>query len=70
MNYKTIYSFEVFNTVNEGKQVFVLDRQNKSVALINDMDVQSAVKIVNAENKASRYEFWICEFEESEEIEE
>lgn len=68
MNYKTIYSFEVFGKVNEGYQVFVLDRQNKSVALINDMDVQSAVKIVNAQNKASRYEFWICE--ESEEIEE
>ena len=68
MNYKTIYSFEVFGKVNEGYQVFVLDRQNKSVALINDMDVRSAVKIVNAENKASRYEFWICK--ESEEIEE
>ena len=63
--YNTIYSFEVFGRIKEGEQVFVLDRQNKSVALINDMDVTSAVSIVNADNRSKRYEFWVCE--ESEE---
>ena len=66
--YNPIYSFEVFDKINEGKKVWVTDRHNKSVALINDMDVNSAVKIVNAENKSKRYEFFTCE--ESEETEE
>ena len=47
--------------------MYVLDRQNKSVALLNDMDAQSAVQIANAESKARRYEFWIEEREEAEE---
>lgn len=58
--YNIIYSFEVFDHINDGKQVYVLDRQNKSVALVNDMDTQSAVKIVN-DSKTKRFEFWICE---------
>ena len=63
--YNSIYSFEVFGRIKDGEQVFVLARQNKSVALVNDMDVNSAVSIVNADNKSKRYEFWVCE--ESEE---
>lgn len=56
--YKTIFTFEVFEKINDGEQVYVLDRQNKSVALLNDMDAQSAVKIVNEKSKEGRYEFW------------
>ena len=66
--YNTIYSFKVFDKINEGKQVFMLDRQNQSVALLNDMDTESAVKVVNSENNENRYQFWICE--ESEETKE
>lgn len=66
--YKTVYSFEVFDKINEGNKVWVTDRHNKSVALINDMDVKSAVQIVHAENRSTRYEFFI--YEESEETEE
>lgn len=58
--YNTIYSFEVFDKIGVGERVWVTDRQNKSVALINDMDVKSAVQIVNAENRSRRYEFWTC----------
>lgn len=65
--YKNVYSFEVFEKINAGYDVWVTDRQNKSVALLNDMDAQSAVKIVNADNSERRYEFWISEgAEESE----
>lgn len=64
-NYNTIYAWKVFDKINEGKQVFMLDRQNQSVALLNDMDTESAVKIVNSEDNENRYQFWICE--ESEE---
>lgn len=67
MIYKTIYSFEAFKKINEGKQVYVLDRQNKSVALLNEMDAKSAVNIVNS-TKGNRFEFWYTE--ESEESEE
>ena len=66
--YKSIYRWKVFENINDGKQVFMLDRQNQSVALINDMDVQSAVKIVDGKDNENRYDFWICE--EAEEAEE
>ena len=59
--YKQIYQFEVVDKISSGKQVYVLDRHNKSVALLNEMDMKSAVKIVNAENKDRRYDYWICE---------
>lgn len=64
MKYKIIYSFEVFDKIGEGKQVYVLDRQNKSVTLINEMDANSAVKIVYTE-KSNRFEFWIEETTEA-----
>lgn len=66
-NYENVYSFNVFDKISEGKKVFVTDRHNKSVALLNDMDVQSAIKIVNAKS-GGRYDFWI--YEESEVTEE
>lgn len=66
--YKTVYSFEVFDKINKGEQVWVTDRHNKSVALLNDMDAQSAVQIVNATSNENRYDFWTCK--ESEETEE
>lgn len=61
VTYKNIYSFDVLGKIKDGNQVYVLDRQNQSVALLNDMDVQSAVKIVNAENRTGRFDFWIVE---------
>ena len=63
--YRTIYSFKVFEEINNGKQVFVLDRQNNSVTCVNDLNVNSALKVVNADDNENRYAFWICE--ESEE---
>ena len=67
MNYKTIYNFEVCDKIAAGANVWVTDRQNKSVALLNDMDAQSAIQIVNEKDKARRYEFWIESAEETEE---
>lgn len=57
--YKIIYSYEVFRKIGEGEQVYVLDRQSKSVALINDMSVREAISIMNGDTQ--RYEFWISE---------
>ena len=65
--YNTIYRFEVLEKITAGERVWVTDRQNKSVALLNDMDVASAVKIVNTENKTRRYEFWVESVEDIEE---
>lgn len=66
MEYKSIYSFQVFEKISEGNQVYVLDKQNKSVALVNDMDVQSAVRLTKASDDKKRFDFWICEETEEE----
>ena len=59
--YKTISAWRVLDEINNGEQVFMLDRQNNSVVLVNDLNVHSALKATNADDKENRYEFWICE---------
>ena len=68
--YKEVYKWNVIDEIGKGKQVYMLDRQNQSVALINDMDAQSAIKIVNCKDNENRYDFWICEETEVVESEE
>ena len=58
--YETIYSWNVFDEIARGKNVYMLDRQNQSVALVNDMDAQSAISVVHSKNTDKRYDFWIC----------
>lgn len=68
--YKTISAWRVLDEIENGKQVFMLDRQNNSVALVNDLNVNSAVKVLNSDDKENRYAFWICEESEETESEE
>ena len=66
--YERVYKWKVLDEIGGGKQVFMLDRQNQSVALMNDMDAQSAIKIANCVDDENRYDFWSCK--ESEEAKE
>ena len=61
VTYNSIYSFDVFSRIDDGYQVYMLDRQDNSVTLVNDLNAQMAINIVNANNRARRYEFWVCE---------
>lgn len=59
--YKVINAWYVIDEIKKGNKVYMLDRQNQSVALINDMDAQSAISIIEAKDEAKRYSFWTCE---------
>ena len=59
--YKTIYSFDVFNKIEEGHKVYALDRKDRKIHTVNWMDVEDYIKLVNGEN--NRCEFWIEEEE-------
>lgn len=67
VTYKKVYNWKVFDEIEDGKRVYMLDRQNQSVALLNDMDAQSAVKVVNSTDDENRYDFWTCVESEEEE---
>lgn len=67
MNYRDIYAFWVIDEVKKGKTVYVLDMQEKTVGIINNMTVDKAIAVLNsAEENSNRYVFWVEETEEEE----
>ena len=60
MIYKTIYSFSVLDEIEKGNTVYCLDRKNKSVHIINDVCVETALSLLRdaKEDKTERFEFW------------
>ena len=62
--YEEVYSWNAFNEVKDGKQVYALDKKTKEVLYVNGITVFELSEIINSEEK-DRYEFWM---EESEEI--
>ena len=68
MEYKKVSAFWVFDEIEKGKEVFVLDRSTRAVESVNDMTVGRAVGLVEdaKESKNDRYEFWYAEFAEKE----
>lgn len=58
MSYKEIYSFNVIDAVQEGEQVYVLDRKTKEVIYVNGMEVFDLCEILKSTEK-KRYEFWV-----------
>ena len=68
--YETIYSFEVLETIQEGKLVYLLDRYEQIVMCVNDITVDKLAEVLkNSKTEKKRYEFWIEEVEETEESE-
>jgi hypothetical protein len=66
MKYRDFFAYWVMDEVKNGNTVYVLDRQTKTVEVVNEMTVDKAMAVINsAEADAKRYEFW-CEEEENE----
>ena len=64
MEYKVIYSFEVFDKVKEGKNVGLTDRQKGVVRSVNDMTVSELAEVLMDFETKGRYEFWVEEEQE------
>ena len=69
MEYKVIYSFEVFDKVKEGKNVGLTDRQKGVVRSVNDMTVSELAEVLMDFETKGRYEFWVEEEQEETENE-
>lgn len=57
--YKTVYSFDVLEKIKGGYKVWMNDRQEKEVSLVNTMDVEDFIAVLNDDAKSGRYDFWI-----------
>ena len=67
MKYRDFYAFWAIDEVKKGNTVYVLDRQTKTVEVLNEMTVDKAMAVINsAEEDSKRYEFWVEETEENE----
>lgn len=67
MKFRDVYSFLAIDEVKDGKTVFVLDKEMRTVAVVNDMKVGEAVSLIQStDNFPGRFEFWV---EEEEEVE-
>ena len=58
MTYKSVYSFNVIDEVEEGTIVYCLDRQEKEVLTINDLHFGFALGVIQDAKNNDRYEFW------------
>lgn len=69
MKYRECSAYWVTDEVKKGKTVYVLDRQAKTVEVVNEMTFDKAMAVIDsAEADSGRYEFWY-EVEETEETE-
>ena len=65
--YTKVYAFEVMLKIDEGRTVYMLDREHNQVYCFNDISVQRAMSILHQIDNAGRYDFWYTEIEEVEE---
>lgn len=68
MKYISIYSWEVFDRIEEGKTVHMLDKESVVVLDVNNMSVCNALKWISiAKEDIGRFEFWYVEEQEDKE---
>lgn len=57
--YTNIYSFLVMGKLTEGAKIYVLDRKEKTVELLNDKTITKVLALLkDAEKNEERYLFW------------
>lgn len=55
--YNDVYSWEVFDKIEQGKSVYVVDRKEREVYFVNGMPVDKAMEITKCKEE-DRYSFW------------
>jgi sortase (surface protein transpeptidase) len=68
MKYEKIYAFQVLDKIKGGKTVYMLDRQQFYVCIVNDIRVCILMDVLNTKDTTNRYEFWIEEVTEDAEL--
>ena len=54
--------------IKEDKDVYMLDRKNRSVTLVNEMCVCDALEVLEKDTEYGRFEFWYEEVSEDAEL--
>ena len=65
MRYKSIYPWDVIEQIKDGHKVHVLDKKTQSVYLVNELNVEIALKMTESK-ESGRFEFWYVEKDEVE----
>ena len=64
MKYPSVYDFNVFKRLEDGVQVYAIDKKEKTVVLLNEITVKELITLMALnEQESGRFEF----FEEVEE---
>lgn len=59
MRYISVSPFWVFEEIEKGRVIYVADKQEKQMFILNDLDVGTAVLLVkDAKAHSDKYEFW------------
>lgn len=56
--YESVYDFNVLDEIKSGETIFLLNRATNDVKWVNNMSVNSLVKVFKHDNKDNRYEFY------------
>lgn len=56
--YEAVCSSDVLDGIKSGETIFLLDRAVNDVIWVNNMSVDSLVKVFKHDNKDNRYEFY------------
>lgn len=58
IKYESVCNSDVFDEIKSGETIFLLDRAANDVRWVNDMSIDSLVKVFKHDNKDNRYEFY------------
>lgn len=56
--YESVCNSDVLDEIKSGESVFLLNRATNDVRWVNNMSVDSLVKVFKHDNKDNRYEFY------------
>lgn len=59
--YKDIYSFQTIDEIKNGKDVYVVDKENMKIYYLNGMTTEEFVYVVNCDNRNDRFSFYVVE---------
>lgn len=65
--FETVYQFDVFDKIKAGKTVYMLDKEYRTIDIVNDLPIGNIAPILSKKDEAKRYDFWIERKEEENE---
>lgn len=58
IKYESVCNSDVLDGIKSGENIFLLDRAANNVIWVNEMSVDSLVKVFKHDNEDNRYEFY------------